>query len=69
MTKELWDARQKQVHEEVDPHTGRVRLVNGNGGIVERIVSRQQQAAINAQATRGDGATYLATVMRKAAGK
>ena len=40
------------VREEFDSSTGRTRLVRGSGEIIERIVSREEQAAIRDRATR-----------------
>ena len=54
MSREEHQARQSIVREVYDPETGRTRLVRGDGEIIERIVSRDEHAAINRQATRGD---------------
>jgi hypothetical protein len=56
---------QSEIREVVDPVDGRVRLVRGTGEIIERIVSRDQHAQINAQATRGDGNWYAKQINRK----
>ena len=59
MSQEEHQARQSIVREVYDPETGRTRLVRGDGEIIERIVSRDEHAAINRQATRGDGASFI----------
>ena len=59
MSKEEHEAKQSIVREVHDPETGRTRLVRGDGEIIERIVSRVEHAAINRQATRGDGASFI----------
>jgi len=59
MSREEHEAKQSIVREVYDPETGRTRLVRGDGEIIERIVSRDQHAAINRQATRGDGASFM----------
>ena len=59
MSLEEHQARQSIVREVYDPETGRTRLVRGDGEIIERIVSRDEHAAINRQATRGDGASFI----------
>ena len=59
MSREEYQAKQSIVREVYDPETGRTRLVRGDGEIIERIVSRDEHAAINRQATRGDGASFV----------
>ena len=46
------------VREVYDADTGRVRLVKGSGEIIESIVSKSRQQAINKMATFMDGATF-----------
>jgi hypothetical protein len=46
-----YEEQRNRLREEYDPSTGRMRLVRGDGEIVERIVSREQHRAINAIAT------------------
>ncbi|KAJ1952859.1 ADP-ribosylation factor-like protein 6-interacting protein 4, partial [Dispira parvispora] len=58
MTKEEHDRRQAVVREVRDPLTGRIRLVKGEGEILERIVSREEQRRINKMATATDGLNY-----------
>jgi hypothetical protein len=43
-----------------------MRLVRGTGEIVESIVSRTQHAAINRQATRGDGTYFASRIQHEA---
>ncbi|KAG7344341.1 nuclear RNA-splicing-associated protein [Nitzschia inconspicua] len=66
MTREQYLAQQAQVREVYDPETGRMRLVRGNGEIIERIVSRERHLQINQQATRGDGASFSRMIHNKA---
>lgn len=54
-TPEEYKARQSQIRREIDPITGRSRLIKGDGEILEEIVSRERHLSINKQATRGDG--------------
>ena len=66
MRKEDWEAQESVIREVVDPITGRTRLVKGSGEILERIVSRQQHTQINRQATKGDGASFMAGILGQA---
>ncbi len=63
MTREQYDAQQKQVREVYDEESGRYRLVRGNGEIIERIVSRTAHEQINRGATRGDGSSFAKNVL------
>ena len=47
MTKEEYERQQSVVRRVYDPDTGRHRLVKGDGEIIEEIVSRERQKAIN----------------------
>ncbi|CAI7995698.1 ADP-ribosylation factor-like protein 6-interacting protein 4 [Geodia barretti] len=47
MTKEEWERQQSIVRRVYDPDTGRHRLVKGDGEIIEEIVSKERQKAIN----------------------
>ena len=47
MTKEEYERQQSVVRRVFDPDTGRHRLVKGDGEIIEEIVSRERQKAIN----------------------
>ncbi|GAV01310.1 hypothetical protein RvY_12044 [Ramazzottius varieornatus] len=62
MTKEQWEAQRNTLRRVLDAETGRMRLVRGDGEIVEEIVSREQHIAINKAATKADGA-YFETVL------
>jgi hypothetical protein len=63
MTQQQYQALQSQIHEVMDPHTGRTRWMRGTGEIVERIVSKQEHANLNAAATRGDGMGFSRDVL------
>lgn len=69
MTREDYLAEQSRVREEIDPHTGRTRLVRGTGEVIERIVSRDEHARLNKGATRGDGSGFARDVLRAAAAR
>lgn len=58
MTQAQYQQLHSQIHEVIDPHTGRTRWQRGTGEIVERIVSREQHMNLNLCATRGDGASF-----------
>lgn len=58
MTKEEWDARQSVIRRVVDPETGRMRLIKGDGEVLEEIVTKERHKEINKQATRGDGLSF-----------
>lgn len=66
MTKEQYEREQSVVREAYDSQTGRMRLIKGSGEVIERIVSRSEHLAINANATRTDGASFLASALLKA---
>ncbi|KAJ3252972.1 hypothetical protein HDU77_004834 [Chytriomyces hyalinus] len=51
-------AEMNKLRRELDPMTGRIRLIKGTGEVVEEIVTKKQHLEINQQATRGDGAAY-----------
>ncbi|XP_022215248.2 ADP-ribosylation factor-like protein 6-interacting protein 4 [Drosophila obscura] len=57
-TPEEYQRRQSQIRREVDPVTGRIRLIKGDSEVLEEIVSRERHTDINKKATRGDGAYY-----------
>lgn len=65
MSKEQYDLEQSVVREVYDSQTNRMRLVKGSGEIIERIVTKDQHQAINRNATRGDGASFLASSLLK----
>ncbi|XP_053557757.1 ADP-ribosylation factor-like protein 6-interacting protein 4 [Bombina bombina] len=58
MTKEEWDARQSVVRRVLDPETGRIRLIKGDGEVLEEIVSKERHKEINKHATQNDGFTF-----------
>lgn len=66
MTKAQYELEQSVVREVYDSQTNRVRLIKGSGEVIERIVSRSEHQAINACATLGDGASFLASSLLKA---
>jgi len=57
-TPEEYEKRQSQIRREKDPVTGRIRLIKGDGEILEEIVSRKHHLEINKSATKGDGDFY-----------
>ncbi|XP_053328300.1 ADP-ribosylation factor-like protein 6-interacting protein 4 isoform X2 [Spea bombifrons] len=58
MTKEEWDARQSVIRRVMDPETGRMRLIKGDGEVLEEIVSKERHKEINKQATQNDGLAF-----------
>jgi len=66
MTKEEWEKKQSVVRREFDEDTGRVRLIKGDGEVLEECVSRERQQEINWAATRADGASFQRDLARKA---
>ncbi|XP_064549310.1 ADP-ribosylation factor-like protein 6-interacting protein 4 [Drosophila montana] len=54
-TPEEYQRRQSQIRREVDPVTGRTRLIKGDSEILEEIVSKPRHCDINRKATSGDG--------------
>jgi hypothetical protein len=66
MSREQYEAQQSQIREVYDPESGRYRLVRGTGEIIERMVSRADHAAINKQATQGDGSNFARSVYQAA---
>lgn len=54
-TKDEYDKRQSHIRRVEDPETGRIRLIKGDGEVLEEIVTRDQHKRINRQATEGDG--------------
>ncbi|XP_017113955.1 ADP-ribosylation factor-like protein 6-interacting protein 4 [Drosophila elegans] len=59
-TPEEYQRRQSQIRREVDPVTGRVRLIKGDSEVLEEIVTKERHVEINKKATRGDGEFYEA---------
>ncbi|KAG8456055.1 hypothetical protein GDO86_002017 [Hymenochirus boettgeri] len=58
MTKDEWDARQSVIRRVIDPETGRMRLIKGDGEVLEEIVSKERHQEINKQATKNDGLAF-----------
>jgi hypothetical protein len=58
MTKEAYEQQQSIVRKVFDEDTGRMRLVKGDGEILEEIVSASRQKEINRAATLGDGQSF-----------
>ena len=54
-TKEAYEARQNIIRRVTDPETGRVRLIKGDGEILEEIVNKDRHKEINKNATKSDG--------------
>ena len=48
-----------------DEDTGRMRLVKGDGEIIEEIVSASRQKEINKMATQSDGQSFQASLNSK----
>ena len=69
MTQKQYLELQSQIHEVVDPHTGRTRFIRGTGDIIERIVSREEHSRLDKHATLGDGSGFANDIMRAAAMK
>uniref|UniRef100_A0A7S3Y5I9 ADP-ribosylation factor-like protein 6-interacting protein 4 n=1 Tax=Heterosigma akashiwo TaxID=2829 RepID=A0A7S3Y5I9_HETAK len=59
MRREEYEAQQSVVREILDLETGRMRLVKGSGEIIERIVSKEEHARINAKSTLCDGSSFM----------
>ncbi|XP_075264723.1 ADP-ribosylation factor-like protein 6-interacting protein 4 [Convolutriloba macropyga] len=51
MTASEYAPEKERVREVYEPETGRVRLVKGDGEVVEKIVSREEQERIRKTAT------------------
>lgn len=50
-----YEKRQKMLRREIDPVTGRTRLIRGTGEILEELVSKKRHLAINKESTIADG--------------
>lgn len=50
-----YEKRQKMLRREIDPITGRTRLIRGTGEILEELVSKKRHLAINKESTIADG--------------
>lgn len=64
-TPDEYQKRQSRIRREVDPSTGRVRLIKGDGEVLEEIVSKERHKAINREATQGDGAFFQENTLGK----
>jgi len=62
MTKQEYDKKQSVIREVYDPQTGRIRMIKGDGEILESIVTKLQHQAINQTATRMDGINFQKTM-------
>ncbi|CAD6993892.1 ADP-ribosylation factor-like protein 6-interacting protein 4 [Ceratitis capitata] len=58
VTPEEYEKRQSEMRRVVDPSTGRVRLIRGEGEVMEEIVSKERHAKINSLATETDGLVF-----------
>merc|ERR1712047_111552 len=65
MTKEEYDKKQSVVKRVFDEDTGRMRLVKGDGEIIEEIVSASRQKEINKLATQSDGQSFQSSLNSK----
>lgn len=61
-----YEKRQNLLRREVDPVTGRTRLIRGTGEILEELVSKKRHTAINKEATRSDGQYFEENTIGKA---
>lgn len=64
-TPEEYQQRQNRIRREIDPTTGRSRLIKGDGEILEEIVSKDRHMAINKEATKGDGDFFQENTLGK----
>lgn len=64
-TPEEYQQRQNRIRREVDPVTGRSRLIKGDGEILEEIVSKERHKIINKEATKGDGDFFQENTLGK----
>lgn len=64
-TPEEYQQRQNRIRREIDPVTGRSRLIKGDGEILEEIVSKERHKTINKEATKGDGDFFQENTMGK----
>ncbi|XP_067617490.1 ADP-ribosylation factor-like protein 6-interacting protein 4 [Eurosta solidaginis] len=58
VTPEEYHQRQNQMRRVVDSSTGRVRLIRGDGEVMEEIVTKEQHTKINNLATKTDGEIF-----------
>ncbi|XP_013111820.2 ADP-ribosylation factor-like protein 6-interacting protein 4 [Stomoxys calcitrans] len=64
-TPEEYQKRQSRIRREVDPSTGRTRLIKGDGEVLEEIVSKERHKTINKEATQGDGNFFQENTLGK----
>ena len=64
-TPEEYQERQNRIRREIDPTTGRLRLIKGDGEILEEIVSKERHKVINKEATKGDGNFFQENTLGK----
>lgn len=64
-TPEEYQERQNRIRREIDPSTGRSRLIKGDGEILEEIVSKERHKKINKEATKGDGDYFQQNTLGK----
>jgi len=65
MSRAEWERLGTVYHTELDPHTGRMRTLNGRGEIMESIVSKAEQTRIRQAATRWDGILMSGAAQRR----
>jgi len=58
MTPAEWEERQSRIRRVRDEETGRIRLIKGDGEVLEEIVSRSRHHDINRRATQQDGLSF-----------
>lgn len=64
-TPEEYQQRQNRIRREIDPVTGRSRLIKGDGEILEEIVTKERHKTINKEATKGDGEFFQENTLAK----
>ncbi|KAI8119677.1 hypothetical protein FF38_14019 [Lucilia cuprina] len=64
-TPEEYQKRQNRIRREIDPVTGRSRLIKGDGEVLEEIVSKERHKTINKEATKGDGEFFQENTLAK----
>ncbi|XP_037821998.1 ADP-ribosylation factor-like protein 6-interacting protein 4 [Lucilia sericata] len=64
-TPEEYQQRQNRIRREIDPVTGRSRLIKGDGEVLEEIVSKERHKTINKEATKGDGEFFQENTLAK----
>lgn len=56
--KEEYEKRQSIIRKVYDEETGRLRLIKGDGEVIEEIVTKKAHDEINKNATQSDGSTF-----------